>query len=142
MPTWSASRRPMGRARTLARGRLSAIATRITKSAARAIGRYVLHYEHGVQETIPVIWGEDVRNWRSAEGGKPLKRGKVIWTGSNPMFRGSQKTANLYLTVWENPHPEKRVITLDYVGTTPVAPFCVAITAEEPVSGETRPTRK
>ncbi len=106
------------------------------------IGRYVLHYEHGVQETIPVIWGEDVRNWRSAEGGKPLKRGKVIWTGSNPMFRGSQETANLYLTVWENSHPEKRVITLDYVGTTPVAPFCVAITAEEPVSGETRPTRK
>jgi hypothetical protein len=108
------------------------------------IAQYVLHYEDGVQETIPVVCGEDVRDWFSREDAHTLTtltRGKVIWTGSNPAARRLQAALNLYLTVWQNPHSEKRVVALDYVSTmtTAAAPFCVAITAEEPVQGEVRP---
>jgi len=37
------------------------------------------------------------------------------------------------LNVWENPHPDKKVTTVDYISNmkTRNAPFCVAITAEE-----------
>ena len=39
----------------------------------------------------------------------------------------------LYLTVWENPHQEKTVASIDFVSAmTVAAPFCVAITAEGP----------
>ena len=34
---------------------------------------------------------------------------------------------------WENPHPTKKVVSIDYVkvGDTPAGPFCVAMTLEE-----------
>ena len=40
----------------------------------------------------------------------------------------------LYLGVWENPHQDKKIATLDYVSANdPIrSPFCVAITVEEP----------
>jgi hypothetical protein len=34
------------------------------------------------------------------------------------------------LTTWENPHPGKRIVTLEYVATEGT-PFYVAISAEE-----------
>ena len=38
----------------------------------------------------------------------------------------------LYLGVWENPHPEKKVTELGYSSAAArSAPFCVAITVEE-----------
>ena len=41
----------------------------------------------------------------------------------------------LYLSVWRNPHPAKKIASLDYASTmTKAAPFCVAITAEGPSS--------
>ena len=38
------------------------------------------------------------------------------------------------MSTWENPHPKKKVVSIDYVataGTTDVCPFCVAITAQD-----------
>jgi hypothetical protein len=39
----------------------------------------------------------------------------------------------LCLSVWDNPHPDKQVATLDFVSSmdTQAAPFCVALTVEE-----------
>ena len=54
------------------------------------------------------------------------------WDAMRPRKR-SNVYLRLYLTVWENPHPEKTVAHLDFSSTmTAAAPFCVAITAEEP----------
>jgi hypothetical protein len=52
-------------------------------------------------------------------------RGKVAWEGENRCSK-----VKLFLTTWENPNPDKRIVTIDYV-TTKYNPFCVAITAEE-----------
>ena len=58
------------------------------------------------------------------------------WCNYGAAIDGFSKKYNikilLYRTPWENPHPDKRVATIDYLSSndTAAAPFCVAITAE------------
>jgi dipeptidyl aminopeptidase/acylaminoacyl peptidase len=97
------------------------------------IGRYEVCYADGGRATIPVVSGEDVRDWWSHTRDKSVTRGQVAWVGRNAAVRKSNLYLRLYLAAWENPHPEKIVASLDYVSTmTAAAPFCVAMTAEEP----------
>jgi hypothetical protein len=49
---------------------------------------------------------------------------KVAWEGQNRF-----SPIKLFLTTWENPNPERRIVTLDYVAAGGT-PFCVAISAE------------
>ena len=87
----------------------------------------------GKTETIPVVYGEDVRDWWFNENAKGVSRGKVAWTGDNDAATGLQCRIRLYLTTWENPHPGKKIATIDYQKTAPdsaAAPFCAAITLE------------
>jgi hypothetical protein len=56
----------------------------------------------------------------------------IAWQGRNEAARKFDATAKLYVTTWENPHPGKRAVRIDYVAAAPdtgAAPFCVAITA-------------
>jgi hypothetical protein len=66
------------------------------------------------------------------EGQKGPSRGKVAWKGSNEMSKSFELQIRLYLTSWDNPHPAKKLATIDYVkvGDSPAGPFCVAITLE------------
>jgi hypothetical protein len=77
---------------------------------------------------------EDVRDWWEFDEGKPVTRGRVVWTGHNLAADKFQVTIRLYLGVWENPHPEKMVKAIDYISSTDTKcrPFCVAMTVEEP----------
>jgi hypothetical protein len=37
----------------------------------------------------------------------------------------------VYVASWQNPHPDRRVVSIDFASTRPdVAPFCVAMTVE------------
>ncbi len=100
------------------------------------IGEYMVHYEDGSTATMPIAFGEDMRDWWNNDQGRPVTRGRVAWTGSNFSAAQSSLTLRLFLGVWENPHPAKKVSNLDFISTTdtPCAPFCVAITVEEPAS--------
>jgi hypothetical protein len=93
------------------------------------IAKYEVHYEGGDTETIPVVYGKDVRDWWVGSDEVDATRGKVAWKGEN----GAAIQIRLYLGTWENPHPTKRVVSVDYVkvGNTHAAPFCVAMTLEE-----------
>jgi hypothetical protein len=98
------------------------------------IGQYVVCYDDRTTAEVPIVFGEDVRDWWSYPGGKGLTRGRVGWEGDNAALKGSGIRVKLSVTTWENPCPRKEVASLDYVAaavTTDVAPFCVAITAEE-----------
>jgi hypothetical protein len=71
--------------------------------------------------------------------GKPTKRSRVVWTGTNehlrhrPEARDTETPLRLYLTTWENPRPDVPVVSIDLVSLGQTAtPFCVAITAEGP----------
>jgi hypothetical protein len=97
------------------------------------IAEYKIYYEDGDTETIPVVYGKDVRDWWFSADDKDVTRSKVAWKGDNEVAKSSQCQIRLYRSTWENPHPAKRVVVIDYVkvGDTPAAPFCVAITLEE-----------
>ncbi len=94
------------------------------------IGKYEVNYSDATKETIPIVYGEDVRNWWNND--QPVSRGRVVWKGSNPRVKARNLTLRLYLTKWTNPRPENKVASIDYVSAnTIVAPFCVAMTAEQ-----------
>ena len=74
-----------------------------------------------------------MRDWWFTENSKGVTRGKVAWKGENDLAKGLGSQIRLYLTTWENPHPTKQVVSIDYLkmGETPAAPFCIAATLEE-----------
>jgi RNA polymerase sigma factor (sigma-70 family) len=97
------------------------------------IAEYKVRYEDGKTESIPVVYGQDVRDWWFDEGeSKGVTRGKVVWTGDNEAAKGLERRLRLYLTTWVNPHPGKKIASIDYLrtGDSVAAPFCVAITLE------------
>ena len=97
------------------------------------VGEYRLHYEDGTDVSLPIVYGEDVRDWWTWDRGEPLLRGSVAWTGANLHTERYRIALRLCLSVLENPHPERKVHTVSYISTmdTPAAPFCVALTVEE-----------
>jgi len=97
------------------------------------IAEYHIRYEDGKTETIPVVYGEDVRDWWYTDKAKGVTRGKIAWQGDNELAKSFERRIRLYLNTWENPHPTKKIASIDYVKTdpnSPAAPFCVAITLE------------
>jgi hypothetical protein len=96
------------------------------------IGKYVVHYADKKTATIEIAYGKDVRDWWYYANSPDVSRGKVAWKGENDSAKKGQAKIRLYLTTWKNPHPKKKVLSIDYMSTktTPAAPFCVAMTAE------------
>jgi hypothetical protein len=100
----------------------------------QVIGKYVVRYEDNTTAEVEIVYGKDVADWWVKPGEKEPTRGKVAWEGENEGAKTAGAKIKLYLTTWENPHPKKKVVNLDYVATAPdgpAAPFCVAITAED-----------
>ena len=98
------------------------------------LGQYVVRYDDRTTAEVPVVFGEDVRDWWSYPGGKGPTRARVGWEGDNAALKGTGIRVSLSVTTWDNPHPQKEVAGLDYVAATVMtdaAPFCVAVTAED-----------
>ena len=77
---------------------------------------------------IPIVLGEDVRDWWNLDPSKAVTRGIIAWDGQNVVTRQASIRLRLYLAVWDNPHPEKTVVDIDFmrVGPSDADPFCVA----------------
>jgi hypothetical protein len=99
-----------------------------------ALGKYVVHYEDESTEEVEIAYGKDVVDWWVLPGQKDATRSKVGWEGENEVTKEKPGTKlRLSLSTWDNPHPRKKVVNLDYVSAVKcqAAPFCVAITAED-----------
>jgi len=98
------------------------------------IGRYQVRYEDQSMETIYIVKNQDIADWWGTLHSPSMSRGKVVWTGQNAETRKWCRHLRLFLCVWENPKPQQKVVSIDFVSTktTHAAPFCVAITAETP----------
>ena len=97
------------------------------ESEGAAIGAYVLRYADGRQVEIPLLYGQDLREWVGNSDPVEVRGAKVAWTGTN----SERDAIRLFECAWENPHPEIEIETLDFVSKmTKCAPFLVAITAE------------
>jgi len=100
------------------------------------IAEYLVHYHDGATATIPIVYGEDVRDFNNFGTATAVTRGKLAWKGDNQYMQArGQGQSCLYLSAWDNPYPTKTVVSIDFVrvGDTPVAPFCVAMTAADPL---------
>jgi hypothetical protein len=107
-------------------------ATGFQTEADTVIGKYIVRYDDDTKEEIEIVYGKDVRDWWNNPCAPGVTRGKVAWKGENEAAKGSNATLQLFLMTWENPHPKKKVATIDYLSMqTDAAPFCVAITAEK-----------
>ena len=74
-------------------------------------GRYTFHYERMVRR-LPCRLSSDrtFRDWHDSDLdhlGKPVSRGRVVWTGSNRDSDRYGALIRLYLGTWENPRPGK-----------------------------------
>jgi hypothetical protein len=96
------------------------------------IGEYKVHYADKSTATIPIVYGKDARDWWNWDKSKEVTRGKLAWEGVNDAAKQYDVKIRVYLTTWENPHPGKSVVRIDYLrkGESVCAPFCVAMSAE------------
>ncbi len=92
------------------------------------LGAYILHYANGHQETIPIIYGEDVRDWNEhSDPSTTLSRGKIVWRATND----AHYMIRLFKTTWINPLPDIEITSMDFLSAMAVpAPFLIALTAE------------
>ena len=97
------------------------------------IAKYVIHYADKTKTEVEVSYGKDVVDWWAYSWQQAPTRGKAAWEGQNGPAKEFDAKLKLYLMTWKNPHPKKKIVSLDYVATagdTSAAPFCVAITAD------------
>ncbi len=92
------------------------------------IGSYVVHYANGSKQVIPIVYGEDVRDWVSeSDDSTKVKRGVLAWSGLNR----AGFHVRLFRTTWVNPTPEIEINTIDCISSlADAAPFLLAITAQ------------
>jgi len=92
-----------------------------------AIGAYVLHFADGKRQEVPILYGEELRDFNFNGDAKDVRSAKVAWMGQH----STRDHARLFIRTWENPHPEIEIEALDFASKmTKCAPFLVAITAE------------
>ena len=98
------------------------------------IAKYIINYEDKATTEIEVVYGKHVVDWWAYPDQKAPTKGKAVWEGENEASKGFEAKIKLYSMTWENPKPDKRIATIDFVATNPeqaAAPFCVAITASD-----------
>lgn len=98
------------------------------------VGEYVIHYDDKSKAEIPIVYGKDVRDWWFRKDEKEPSDSKVVWENDNKAAGRYKCRVRLYMTTWKNPHPDKKVVSIDYNGRkteTAAAPFCMAISYEK-----------
>jgi hypothetical protein len=109
---------------------LQAAAFTGTKAGTK-IGEYVMHYENGETRTADLIYGENELDWwvNPAEG--HVTKAEEVWTGSNAATRRVGRRTRLIKFTWNNPLPEAKITSIDFVSSlTTSSPMLLAITVE------------
>jgi hypothetical protein len=100
------------------------------------IGEYRIRYTDGSLVSAPIVLGQNLQlSWRSpSPPGEEVPEAKLAFklpsarTGANK--RGTWGW--IYEFTWTNPHPERRLSSLDFVSAEqPAAPFLIAATLEQ-----------
>jgi RNA polymerase sigma-70 factor (ECF subfamily) len=97
------------------------------------IGSYLIRYADGTLARIPIIYGNDVRDWWRSSDSAETSRATLAWAGKNAAA-GEEDQIRLFSSQWKNPHPEKRVLAMDLeTRNTVCSPFLVALTLERAI---------
>jgi hypothetical protein len=113
----------------------------LSRDFGRSVAKLVLHYADGSTSEMFVVAGKQLFDWwaplfttgvdpRFLQTAPGTER---AWTGSNPYVRKFQPESALilYKTTFDNPQPEVKISTVDFVSTETIAcPFFVGLTVE------------
>ncbi|MDD3153890.1 MAG: hypothetical protein PHS41_03410 [Victivallaceae bacterium] len=86
------------------------------------VARYELHYEDGSKEVIALRGKHEIGNWWA-----PVHLDKALkaWSAVHPVTR---QTVGVYAMEYVNLHPEKKIVSLDFISEKRVVPVLLAIT--------------
>ena len=92
------------------------------------IGTYLVHYVDGRAQEIPIVYGDDVRDWNAeADPSFKVKHGSIVWSGVNR----ARLLVRLFEVTWVNPWAASEIDSIDYLSEMAnAAPFLISITAE------------
>jgi hypothetical protein len=98
-----------------------------------SVGGFRVHYAGGQTNLIPIVYGENVRDWWDPPAdGKGVTTAELAWRGANEAVLAEGGSLRLYKFTWVNPRPEAVIETVDYFSAmTEAAPFLIAVTAGE-----------
>ncbi|NLX04123.1 MAG: glycoside hydrolase family 2 [Phycisphaerae bacterium] len=98
-------------------------------------GRYRFHYEDGQSADCPLVEGRNIGDWWNC---RDMPEAWIGITGVN----GLGQDVGVFVAEWTNPHPEKKIVSMDFVSagcgdgginfnnTPACVPFLVAMTGE------------
>jgi hypothetical protein len=95
------------------------------------IGKYVMHYENGETKTADLVYGENELDWWVNPKEGHVTKAEEAWYGSNPATRRAGMKTRLIKFTWNNPLPEVKITSIDFVSAlTTSSPMLLAITVE------------
>jgi hypothetical protein len=75
--------------------------------------KYVVHYADGTSADAQVLYSKDIGNWATPDP-KALQNAALAWVAPLPGARNAEKAA-VYSMQWNNPNPDKVIVTIDIV---------------------------
>jgi hypothetical protein len=96
------------------------------------LGSFVVRYANHQQWEIPIVYGQDLRDWfTQTDETDSATRAEVAWRGNSEHSRRIGLSLRLYKRTWENPMPDVEIESIDFVlNPNPAVPCLLAITAE------------
>lgn len=87
------------------------------------VGEYRINYEDGTSVVVPLISGQNIGNWKIDSA---LPQAFLAFEAENLL--GNR--VGLWLFCWENPKPERKISTIDFVSNQQAVLILVAISGE------------
>jgi WD40 repeat protein len=99
------------------------------------IARYSVRYADGTEAQVPLVYGEQIRDWQFSSADKATELGgaEPVWIGPHAHWeeRWPDHGVRLYQLTWTNPRPWVPIDSLDFISTmTKSAPCLIAVTTE------------
>ena len=86
------------------------------------VGEFVIHYKDGKIARIPLIVGENIKDWWNP---KVLPHARVAWMGNS----SKHSPVGIYMIKWINPFKTNRVKTIKFIAEDKTGPQLVWIAA-------------
>jgi hypothetical protein len=95
------------------------------------IGKLILNYDGGESAEIEIKTGEHVLDWFLPNNSKrQVSDGKLVWV--RPSKEISGRDIGLYTLTWQNPQPDRKILSFDYESTMNYgASFLLGVTLEK-----------
>jgi hypothetical protein len=92
--------------------------------------RYVMHYADGATEAIPIHGGTHIWDWAAGSQARFTRKTPGMRPSVAALLGGGLvfPEVNLYMLEWPNPHPEKEMVAIDFIGARTGVPILLGIT--------------